>query len=337
MNESDPLIRRLADANPVPQRDVDGLHRASAERLLVEVTSGRRRPRSAAGHRAGVRLLVTAGVVFSAIVGVVIVRVGGGAPATAAELLSGTAAVAEDRGTSHRQGPFVYAKTVSDQLTTSEGDGGTWSVVQPIAEETWIAADGSGRVRSVFGEPRFLGPRDEAGWRASGAPEFPSGTSDSTLPAGALSYEALESLPTDPDELLSALREQVAFEGIPGDVGVFLRLGQLLSRGDAPPALRAGLYRAASQLPGIQLVGPVTDPTGRPGVGVGMTYSETGAAVRLVMVFDQETSALLAQEQILLEPAPWVDVNAGARLSYIAYLGSGRVDSVEAVATFATP
>jgi hypothetical protein len=337
MNESDPLIRRLADANPVPQGDIDGARRPSAERLLAEITSGRG-PRRAAGRHARVRLLVTVGLVFAAVVAVAIIRVGGGAPATAAELLTRTAAVAEDhRESSGRLGPYVYAKTVSDQLTTSGEDGQAWSVVQPIVEETWIAADGSGRIRSVYGEPRFLGPRDQVRWQASGAPEFPSGTSDDAFPAGVLRYEDLESLPTDPDELLSVLREQVASGGLPGDVGVFRRIGQLLGRGDAPPELRASLYRAASRLPGIELVGPVTDPTGRLGVGVGMTYDETGAAVRLVMIFDQETSALLAQERILLEPSSWVDAEPGTLLSFVAYLESGRTDSIDSPPTPTTP
>jgi hypothetical protein len=336
MNDADPLIRRLADANPASEADAQHLARLTSERLLAQLTSGRRPPPAHLG-RTPLRVVVTVVALFVGVVAVVVVRSGDQAPATAAELLTRTAAVAQGASPMEGGGPYVYAKTTSEQLTSAGEGGEIWSVIQPIEEETWIAPDGSGRMRAVLGQARFPGPRDEERWRTSGAPEFPSGTSDDTFPAGVLTFEDLESLPMDPHELLPVLRDQVSSEGVSGDPGVFLRIGQLLSRGDAPAALRASLYRAAAKLTGIELVGPITDPTGRPGVGVAMTYEEMGASIRAVMIFDEETSELLAQEQILLEPASWVDAKAGTRLSFIAYIGSGRVGSVEATTTSPTP
>jgi hypothetical protein len=129
----------------------------------------------------------------------------------------------------------------------------------------------------------------------------------------------------------------VTSENLPEAVAVFNRVGELLSRSDAPPALRAALYRVASRLPGVELIGETTDPEGRAGVAVGMTYEESGSAVRVLMVFEPDTSVLLAQERILLEPASWVDAPPGTRLSFVAYLASGRTDSVDAAPPDAAP
>jgi hypothetical protein len=112
-------------------------------------------------------------------------------------------------------------------------------------------------------------------------------------------------------------------------VAVFLRVGELLSRNDAPPTLRAALYRVTSRLPGVELVGDRTDPSGRSGIAVGMTYGFSGARIQVLMIFDEETSALLSQERFLLERAAWIDAAPGTRISYVTYLASGRVDSVQ--------
>ncbi len=333
MNETDPLIRRLAEMNPI--LEAERPLGPAAEELLGRITSGGQPPRLRPGT--ALRLLVATGVVASVVAWVLVVRVGERAPATAAEALNAAAVVAEDAEATGGEGPYVYARTQAEQLTTSGQREGRWSAIQALTEETWIAPDGSGRVRTVFGDLRFPGPRDEARWRASGAPVFPSGTSDDEFSAGVLSYEDLGSLPVDPEELLTFLRNEVASEGIPGDAGVFLRIGQLLSRGDAPPELRAGLYLAAASLEGIELIGEVTDPAGRAGIGVGMTYEEMGASVQIVMIFDEETSELLAQTQTLLQRAPWVDAEPGTRLSYISYLASARTGSAHETPAPGTP
>jgi hypothetical protein len=96
-----------------------------------------------------------------------------------------------------------------------------------------------------------------------------------------------------------------------GKLAVFIRVGELLSQNDALPVLRAALYRVSSGFPGVEFIGDRTDPSGRSGVAVGVTYQGPGARIQVLMIFGEETSALLSQERILLERAPWVD--AGAR------------------------
>lgn len=331
MSEHDPLMERLAEANPVPPSDVeDEGSSATADRLLADVTGGRVRPSLEPGRsRPWKRSMVVVTALLVVIVSITFVlQRAGDAPASASELLRRTAEVAANRGAPSVEGAYVYTKTEGEQLRTSNKGGESWSVVLPVVEEMWVAEDGSGRLRSVVGEPLFLGPRDRARWEAAGSPEFSTGVSDDAFPKGTLAYEDTSSLPTSLPGLAEELREEVTSREVPEDVAVFMRVGELLSRSDAPPAVRAALYRVAARLPGVSLIGDATDASGRAGVAVGLTYKASGARVRVLMIFDEETSALLSLERILLDRASWVDAAPGTRLSFATYLVSGRVDSV---------
>jgi hypothetical protein len=273
--------------------------------------------------------LVGAVLVVVLLVVALMLRGGERAPATASELLLRTATIAKDAEPAAADGAYLYRKVQADQPVTGVANGAAWSAVLPVIEETWIAADGSGRSLSDFGRYRFFGPRDRALWRAAGSPPFASDIQDSKLPPGAFPYEDVNSLPTQGDRLLDHLREEAASRQLPSDVAVLMQVGELLARGDAEPAIRSALYRVVARLPEVELLEPRLDPLGRAGVAVGITYDESGSAVRVVLIFDQETSELLAEEHYLLEPASWVDADPGTRLSFIAYLESGRTDSIE--------
>jgi len=331
MSEHDPLMERLAEANPVPPSDVHGEgSSATVDRLLADLTGGGARPSlEPRRSRPWKRSIVVATALVVVIVSITFVlQRAGDAPASASELLRRTAEVAANRRAPRIEGAYIYTMTKGEQLRTSNQGGDNWSVVLPVVEEMWVAENGSGRLRSVVGEPRFLGPRDRARWEAAGSPEFAAGVSDHTFPEGTLAYENANSLPATLPELEGEVREEVASRDVPIDIAVFQRVGELLSRSDAPPSLRAALYRLAARLPGVSLIGDTTDASGRAGVAVGLTYKVSGARVRVLMIFDEETSALLSQERILLDRAPWVDAEPGTRLASVTYLASGRVDSV---------
>jgi hypothetical protein len=330
MSRSDPLIRRLADANPVPVREVEGASRSSAADEMLAALIGRERsPLGAPPVRRRRRRVAAAGVLLvSLVTAAVVVRVGGDRRASASEVLRRTAAVAAELDGPRRERGYLYSKVQRDELITSDKGGG-WSAIHPITEELWLAADGSGLLRTTSESLVFFGERDRDRWEAWEGPDFASGVSSHPFPAGALPFDELRLLPTRPAALDAVLREGVSPEGLPTDVAVFTRVGELLARGDASPALRAALYRVAANLPGVELVGETLDPGGRAGVGVSMTYDESGAAVEAVMIFDQETSELLAQETILLELASWVDAAPGTRLSFVVYLEAGWTDSVD--------
>ena len=149
--------------------------------------------------------------------------------------------------------------------------------------------------------------------------------------------------PRRADELLEAVAEKAAgwgddrFElrakiesreiesGPPGDAETFTIIGDLLRETYAPPALRAALYQVAAGLPGVELVGETKDHEGRDGVGV--AYTSEG--IRHELIFDPDTSALLGEQDVVVDPAPThLDVGAGTVLGWAAYLSSGVVDSI---------
>ena len=92
------------------------------------------------------------------------------------------------------------------------------------------------------------------------------------------------------------------------------------------------------RLPGIELLGPMTDKLGRHGTGVGLT--EYG--VRDVLIFDPATSAVLEREGIAVNPsqipvppgAP--KFTAGGLINYTDYKASAVVNSITAVPSTAS-
>jgi hypothetical protein len=57
----------------------------------------------------------------------------------------------------------------------------------------------------------------------------------------------------------------------------------------------------AAGIEGIELVGQVTDQAGRPGTAVDIVSKDAGARIRTTLVFDPQTSELLAEETVLLD------------------------------------
>ena len=87
--------------------------------------------------------------------------------------------------------------------------------------------------------------------------------------------------------------------------------------------MRAGLYGALALVPEVTLVGPVKDRTGRTGTAVAVT--EVG--IRNELIFNPETSALLAERQVLVDPAAAeIDAPAGTVIGDTAYLERAVTD-----------
>lgn len=328
--DKDPLLRRLRDADPVPSRSTLGTSTSrAADELLRQITTSDLEASDLSRAPSRRRFVAAVTAALLALLGLtLIVRIAADDSATAAELLHDASVIAANTPGAASQGKYLYAKTVSEQLTTSGTQQEPWSAVLPVTLETWVAGDGSGRHRSEIGDPVFLGPRDRSRWEQVGSPPFGGGFTDTVFPAGSLPYEDVRTLPVGLLELRAELLDQVEGEELPTEVGLFLRVGELLAHADAPPELRSALFEVASQLHGVELLGEVTDPIGRTGVAVGITYTEVGTRLRAVTIFDLRTSAILAQERILLERASWIDADPGTRLSFTAYLKSGRTDSL---------
>ena len=90
------------------------------------------------------------------------------------------------------------------------------------------------------------------------------------FPAGGtgISWDGLWSLPTDSGALEQELRAGIHGAGNGDDSELFVIVGDLLRESPAPPALRKALWEVAASIPGVRLVGDVTDGAGRAGVAV---------------------------------------------------------------------
>jgi hypothetical protein len=205
-----------------------------------------------------------------------------------------------------------------------------WSVLVPSEREVWISfGSRRGRVRQVSGKPRFVSADQRAGWVAAGSPSLSGAgrVEDSTL-SGASILDASE-LPTDPATLRRMIeaREIRGVEGPPGEAETFTLIGDMLRESYLPAAVRAAIYRLTAELPGVELLGEVDDPVGRPGTGI--AYTDRKRGTRHELIFDPETSALLGErESIVRSGAFGFKAPSGTPIGYAAYLESKVVDTV---------
>lgn len=205
-----------------------------------------------------------------------------------------------------------------------------WSVLVPSQRQTWVSfGSRRGRVRTVSGKPRFVSADQRAGWVAAGSPPLPrpGEVEDSTV-SGASILDAAE-LPTDPLILRRMIeaREIRGVEGPPGEAETFTLIGDMLRQSYLPAAVRAAIYQLTAELPGVELLGAVDDPIGRPGTGI--AYTDARRGIRHELVFDPETSVLLGeQESTIRSEAFGFKAPPGTPISYAAYLESKVVDSV---------
>jgi hypothetical protein len=206
-----------------------------------------------------------------------------------------------------------------------------WSVLVPSEREVWASFDGSrrGRVREVVGKPRFVSAGQRAGWVAAGSPPLPRAgrVEDSTLSSGGfLDASELSADPATLRELIEA-REIRGVEGPPGEAETFTLIGDMLRETYLPSAVRAAIYQLTGELPGVELLGEVKDPVGRPGTGIAFTDRKRG--IRHELIFDPTTSALLGERQSIVESGAFgLDGRPGTLIGYAAYLESKVVDSV---------
>ena len=213
-----------------------------------------------------------------------------------------------------------------------------WWMYVPVEREMWLDARGSGRIREVDGQARFLSAAQRAAWIAAGSPPLPRAGHAKVTRFGrhglsGLYFSRLSRLPTDPHRL----RRWIESHDVPGGLTTagttstglsprksghsktFGAVGFLLGESFAPPALRAALYEVAAELPGVHLLGQVTDPVGRRGVGVAYTDPQHGE--RLELIFDPATSTLLAERWTVTSPKrSGIAVPAGTVVGYRAQL-----------------
>ncbi|HWH21296.1 MAG TPA: CU044_5270 family protein [Solirubrobacterales bacterium] len=202
--------------------------------------------------------------------------------------------------------PFTYLKTREISVRTTDADRRSWNVDQSTTREEWVTPDGSGRLRIVAGPSRFVGSGDRVEWEGAGRPRFLTlgfggRTEDRWISAGQLRGRVV-SLPIEPGALAVRLTEEAADaqgEG-PLAAATLQLIAEDLRNPVASPELRRALYEAAKRIPGIEYLGDLTDADGRSGVGIGVTSSSAGRPRLYSLIFDPDTSQVLATEETAL-------------------------------------
>ena len=341
------LLQSLGHETPPP--DVATKRAARAELLAhVSATGSRRhwlpglslrpgRPRLLAGLGAFVIIVLLASDLLP---------VGLGPDAASAAALNHAADVAALQpegakdGYRHTKAEGAYLHGVGG---SPEQPNGVWALV-PVSREIWIKPDGSGRIIESRSEPIWFGPADRAAWVAEGSPDFlitpHSDTTFGPTPPGAdpwtpqiwpgsLYYQNVDALPTDTGTLRRLIDDRAAAGGGPTDYERFTIVGDLLRETVAAPKVRAALFRVAAGLNDVELIGSVTDRAGRTGTAVSMTNAQSSRGLeRRTLIFDPETSALLAEEDVILDKVDWLDAEPPVVIGYNTYLVSDIVAAI---------
>ncbi|MBA3329417.1 MAG: CU044_5270 family protein [Actinobacteria bacterium] len=242
------------------------------------------------------------------------------------------------------RGQYVYVRSEGAAVMTSvlaaagNGDRGTpadppkvegsltqnaWTVLVPRVRELWWGRSG-GRLQETSGEPAFLSAGDRARWVAAGRPDLAEVARSFTAPLPPLVPLELSS---DPDALYAQLEKDAAGRGNGLSSEMLTLVGDALRETNATPAQRAALYTVAARISGVDLVGDVTDQDGRAGRAVAI--DDEVNKTRLTLTFDPETSALLAEEQVVLAGNAY-GYPAGTRIVHATYAPPALVDSPDA-------
>jgi hypothetical protein len=233
-------------------------------RTRGRVTVGRYRPRRIALAGAVVAVVL-------AVAGVLGFQGSGFTPSPAlAATMDQLAQIAanQDWGGIPAPGQYLYTKSESIQIT----DSGTVRLDHRLA---WF--DSNGRIRVWDPENMRDGTVDTIGGP------------DTYFPTTVSGWKALS---TDPSTLLQQIHQLDAPSADATPAEEFTNIGDALREIPIPPASRALLYQAVALIPGVQLMGPQTNPTGQSGLGVG--YYQDGK-LQSELIFDQQTARLLGE------------------------------------------
>lgn len=293
MTQIEELLRRTADAverdETVDRRAIDRAQRALSAAIAAAAAQEPPTARRRSGARS--RGLITpnrrpsrrvvlaggiaaAGIAFASVSGFQ----GGGftpSPAVAATMdrLAGIA-TNEDWGTIPGPGQYLYTKSEGVALTGA----GTHHLDQ---RQVWFSSGGHMLVSD---------PRDASNSATSPDSEVETiGGPSSYFPT---TVSGWQSLSTDPATLLLQLKRLDAPNAPDTSAEEFTVIDDALSETPIPPAIRAVIYQAVALIPGVQLMGPQTDPAGQSGLGVGYY---TSGKLQSELIFDQQTARLLGE------------------------------------------
>jgi hypothetical protein len=185
----------------------------------------------------------------------------------------------------NRAGRYTYHDiTVWGDPVMSESNG-RYVLGYASEQKIWQAADGTGRQISLQLEPQFPDQESRDYWSRklpAAAVQAPNTTS--------LPPSDIAPLPSDRAHLADVLQVQY------GAVAVPKALATMYACYAVPRQTRAEILRVLADVPGFLWRGEVTDRAGRKGLAI--TFDDREDAEQFLLIFDPNTGALLASEQL---------------------------------------
>jgi hypothetical protein len=306
MNDSDLIKRAFGE----PEEDPVAIAHAHA-RLhgAIRIEEARRKRRRFILPAAAVLTITTTVAIAISLLGPF-----GGGVAAATELRR-LATIALSTSTPDL-GPGEFLFVESDELRreriASVETGSSYTLISRLHIRTWIGRNGGMfRLTEVIASD-FATADDRVVWEETDRSPIPQAGEvrppERSRPGKGF-WVDLDRLPGNTSTLLTELRSGSIVPRARGDAQVFLVVGQLLAQGDGPPEVRAGLFRAAARLNGVEVLGDLPDPVGRPGLALAID----AGSLRTQLIVDPETARLLAIElydiasdgSVASEPRSW--------------------------------
>ncbi|MER5332321.1 CU044_5270 family protein [Micromonospora sp. NPDC002717] len=300
-------------------------------RVLSEASRrpGRLRAPRFAAPRFGWRMAAVGGMATVLTAGVLVTQVvpmGGQPPASTASaaerILADAAAQAQRQPTvAVRADQFVYVESITAGLSRIEG-GPRPGTDGPKQRRVWLSVDGTrdGVVRER--------PRGGAGnWVDIPLPGCRDGKSIVSEYGKTTELECQPTaghranLPTDADAMLAYLYPDGPGNQNPRDQQAFTAAGDLIREAYLSPASLAAVFTAVAKIPGVRVVGDVTDEAGRAGVALALTEVQ---GTRAELIFDRQSHAYLGERSVLVRDQD--GMKAGQVLNSTAVLTVAIVD-----------
>jgi hypothetical protein len=254
----------------------------------------------------------TAVVALAAVAAVILLSVfGGGGPpggpsSAAAGVFNQLAGRIAAQSLTPQPGQYLYIDFKSEWGAF----GGNCETRSVEHRQIWIGVDGSGLDRAVEAPGHFTSAADRSACLSMASRDDNQKAFLQRTLAGWSSDDwnaprCLElgptndwsSLSSDPPVLLQQILQLFHADQGTAPANQFSYIAELLGQTDAPPAVRANIYRAAALIPGVRSEGTVRDHDGRPGLGLAIVNGEGSPDATDELIFDPETGELLGETQ----------------------------------------
>lgn len=205
------------------------------------------------------------------------------------------------------------AERLGDEIRPSDDV----SALEKTHDELYVPADRSDdwvSIRCTRAPFQSFGPRSEAFAEQEAAAHeeyepdtirrFPGGITFSGVTIGGYhdglhSSDDYDALPRDPRRLLDKIYELNGNSGQSRDGQALEWITSALEQGTAPADFRAALYKAAAEIPGVEITEDQATLNGRTGIAIGRL--ETADNVRYDLIIDPETGQFIGEREVTLD------------------------------------